>query len=88
MILKLQRKLNYYKVIQKVLQSVTAFYYYKGGQLLLLSGTDSFIIMRDNTVTKWDGYYKVGQFYYKVDLNTPLTTGGGGMKLSISINYG
>ena len=47
-------------MIQKVLQSGTSCCYYKVGQLLLQSGTGSFI-------TKWDNcYYKVGQFYQKV----------------------
>ena len=61
----------------KILQSGTAFCYQKVGQLLLQSGTGSFITKWDNcyykvglvlllqsgttAITKWNGYYKVGQ---------------------------
>ena len=54
------KKLNYYKAVQKLLQGGTAFRYYNVGQLLLQSGTGSFITKSDNFITKWDGYYKVG----------------------------
>ena len=37
------KKLNYYKAVQKLLQGGTAFRYYNVGQLLLQSGTGSFI---------------------------------------------
>ena len=60
------KKLNKYKVVQKVLLSGTGFCYYKVGQLLLQSGTSYLITRWDNFITKWDGYYKVRQFYYKV----------------------
>ena len=47
---------------QNVLQSGTGFAgYYKVEQLVLQSGTGCIITKRDNFITKWDGYYEVGQ---------------------------
>ena len=76
-----KKDLNYYKVVQNVLQSGTGFllqsgttviakwdrlFYYKVGKLLLQSGTGFFNTKWDNSITKRYRYYKVGQFYYKV----------------------
>ena len=47
-------------MVQKLSQSGTAFCYYKARQLLLQSGTSSFITKWDNFITKGDEYYKVG----------------------------
>ena len=49
----------------RLLQSGTAFRYYKVGQVFLQSETALFFTNRNDFITMWDRYYKVGQFYYK-----------------------
>ena len=49
----------------RLLQSGTAFRYYKVGQAFLQSETALFFTNQNDFITKWDRYYKVGQFYYK-----------------------
>ena len=49
----------------RLLQSGTAFRYYKVRQIFLQSETALFFISQNDSVTKWDRYYKVGQFYHK-----------------------
>ena len=58
--------MNYYKFGQKLLKSGAGFGYYKVEQLVSQSATGCIITKRDNFITKWDGHYKVGEFYYKV----------------------
>ena len=51
----------------RLLQSGTAFRYYKVGQVFLQSETALPFTNRNDFITKWDRYYKVGQFYYKAE---------------------
>ena len=45
--------------------SRTALRYCEVGQVFLQSETALFFTYRNDFITKWDRYYKVGQFYYK-----------------------
>ena len=53
-------------MVQIVLQSGTAFCYYKVGKLFLQKGTGCFITKSEYCIIKWSRYYKVDWFYYKV----------------------